>query len=230
MVFIERFSPIINPIAENLKVLDGIIGLDIDAVTQATYIRALAKVSRELGLRSVIAKERITDYWGLVKIIQHYGVSEEAAWKLARGAWNTESVFLESPPMPGISSLLKIFRDLEMPYVFISSRPAEFLNVTQTWFAKTFPWVNPENIILGRKKPEVVKEYNVGLHLEDSAEEALAIVRESSAKVILIPQPWNLSDDTFHPQIERVGPYSQLAGVWPAIRFLASHGAKDFLA
>jgi hypothetical protein len=237
--FVEKFPLIANLIAENLQALDGgMIGIDIDAVTQATYTLALRNVSRRLGLQSVIPKERLTSYWELVKIAQHYGIAEDEALEYARSSWNDHEVYQNSPAMPGIRSLLEIFRYVQIPHIFISSRPPEFLETTQIWFGMTFPWINLESIILGRAegmsggefKTGAVKKYGVVLHLEDAPEEAIPIVEQTSARVILVPQPWNLQEEISHPQIKTLTRhYSEVAGVWPVLRFLASPEARDFL-
>lgn len=99
------------------------------------------------------------------------------------------------------------------------------------------PWVNPANIILGRKegmsaaefKSSMVTKCNVRLHVEDSFEDALGIVQETNCKVLLVPQPWNLSEVTDDPRIRFLRPYSETSGVWPVLRFLASNDAALFI-
>lgn len=235
-MLVERNSRVATAIAENLKVLkDSAVSIDIDAVTQATFILALNHASHEL--KKVVLKEKLTDYWELANIARANGVSDEKALGFAKNAWNRHDVYLNSPTMPGIATLLEIFNGIDIPYFFISSRPVEFLKTTHAWFAKMFPRVKEENIVLGRPegvsggvfKSAEIRKRRILLHLEDALEEASIIVDKTPAGVLVIPQPWNVSEKTDNPRIKQLGPYSDTAGVWPVIRFLASHEAKEFL-
>lgn len=233
---IERHPLLTNSIKENLSFLNGRkVSLDIDAVTQASYILALRNASQEL--KKVITKEMLTTYWQMAKIAEENGVSKEKSLAFAQGVWNRHDVYLNAPPMNGITALLEAFDDNKIPYLFISSRPVEFTETTKEWFAKTFPQVDSENIILGRKKEmgggefkaNMVKKYNVGLHIEDAMEEAV-VIAETGVPVVLVPQPWNEQENIIHPRIKHLGAHSYSEGTWPAVRFLRSKEAKEFFA
>lgn len=233
---IERNSRVTSAIAENLKVLKGsAVGIDIDAVTQATFILALNHASH--NLRKVILKEKLTGYWELANIARANGISDDKALEFAKNAWNRNDVYLKSPAMPGITTLMEIFNCVDIPYFFISSRPVEFLETTHEWFTRTFPWVKEENIVLGRPegvsggvfKAAEIRKRKILLHLEDALEEASVIVDKTPAGVLVVPQPWNASERIDNPRIKQLGPYSDTDGVWPVIRFLASREAKAFL-
>lgn len=233
---IERHPLLTKSIKENLSFLNGRkVSLDIDAVTQASYILALRNVSQEL--KKVITKEMLTTYWQLAKIAEENGVPKEKSLAFAQGAWNRHDVYLNAPPMPGVTALLETFDDNQIPYLFISSRPVEFTETTVEWFAKTFPQVKSENIILGRKKEmgggefkaDMAKKYNVGFHIEDAMEEAI-VIAEAGVPVILVPQPWNEQEVPTHPRIKHLGAHSHSDGSWPAVRFLRSKEAKEFFA
>lgn len=224
---VERIPALTTAITENLKPLKGgAVGIDIDAVTQATFILALNYVSHDF--KKVILKENLRSYWELASIAEANGISADKAVEYAKNAWNRHEVYLNSPIMPGITPLIEIFESAGFPYFFISSRPPEFLETTQKWFAKKFPWVKKQNIILGRKI-EAIKEHGIALHIEDAPEEALNIIHKTLARVLLVPQPWNLRERIDNPRIRQLGPYSDTAGVWPVLRFLASPNAKEFL-
>lgn len=196
---------------------------------------ALSKVSH--GLKAVISKDQLTSYWELVKIVERYGIPECESLEYAKRAWNDHEVYRKSPPVPGAKSLLKILHELAIPHVFISSRPPNFLYTTREWFAESMPWVDPETVILGRKegisgaefKAAVVNKLNIRLHIEDTMEEALGVAEATPAKVLIVPQPWNLNEATNNPNIKILGPYSETSGVWPVLRFLSSKEAAFFL-
>lgn len=232
----ERAPNVLSAVSENLKLLNGgVVGIDIDAVTQATDIVALKNVSRELG--KVILKEDITSYWELAKIGVANGMSEQEAMSFARRAWNQHEVYANSPPVPGIKTLLDIFDQTDTDYIFISSRPIEFEQTTRDWFKKTFPWVESRNIILGRKehfgagdfKAKVITERGIKLHIEDALEEALVIADVARVPVIIVPQPWNIREKVDNPRIKHLKEYSDTSGVWPVLKFLVSSEAKNFL-
>ena len=236
-MFAERYPNVFNSLKENLKLLNGgVIGIDIDAVTQATYILALNKISHTL--RKNIQKEDLVTYWELAKIAKNNGVDPDKAMELARSAWNDDEVYANAPAMPGIKSFLHMLNEASAPYLFISSRPTEHLGATREWFRKELPWVKPENIILGRKegmaggdfKSSMVNKLGVALHIEDAVEEAKIIVQETSAHVLIVPQPWNDDGRFVHPRIKYLGRSSYSNGSWPVIRFLSGSQAKDFLS
>jgi len=231
----ERAPHLLNSVEESLSFLNGrSVGIDIDAVTQATYILALRKVSKTFG--KVISKDHLKTYWELVNIVQKNGISADEALGYAKGAWNNEEVFGNAPEMPGIRSLMMVFNEIGVPYVFMSSRPVKFEAVTRRWFKDEFPWVPSENIILGRKdgesggkfKSEAIQKHNVGLHIEDVMDEALEIAKTAHIPVLVVPQPWNVHEDANHQLIRTLGNYSDWDGAWPVLRFLVSKQAKTF--
>ncbi len=224
-------------VSENLKLLDGgVVGIDIDAVTQATHTLALKNASRELG--KIILKEHITSYWELANIAVASGMPEQEVMNFARRVWNQPDVYLNSPAVPGIKTLLQVFNEAGTDYIFVSSRPTEFEETTREWFRKTFPWVDDQNIILWRKehgvggnfKAKIIKDYGIKLHIEDAMEEAVVIARLTDVSIIIVPQPWNIREKTTELRIKQLEGYSDTAGVWPVLKFLASREAKDFLS
>jgi len=233
----ERAPHLLNSVSENLKFLEGRpVGIDIDAVTQATYILALKRASQSLG--KVILKEHLTTYWELAKIVQKNGISEDKAMDFSKDAWNNYEVYRKAPEMLGIRTLLEVFNEIKVPYLFISSRPIEFEDVTREWFKKRFSWIPGENIILGRKegvhggdfKAQTIQEFGVRLHIEDATEEAQIIVQKTGAHVLMVPQPWNRTEIFDHPRIKYLGDFAQVNGSWPVLKFLASREAKQFLS
>lgn len=232
----ERCPHLFSKVSENLKLLNGgSVGIDIDAVTQATFYLALNRVSHQLG--KVIQKKELITYWELANIAKKNGILEHEAMKFATGAWNSDDVYLNAPVMPGISTLLEFFNEIGIPHVFISSRPMEFEDTTDKWFEKTLPKEKIESIILGRKegtsggefKADMINKYRVALHIEDATEEAEIIVKKTNACVLIVPQPWNEKERFEHPRIKYLQDYSKKEGSWPALYFLASEEARDFL-
>ncbi len=233
---IERSPHLVTKVSESLKFLEGRkIGLDIDAVTQATFILGLRNASEHL--RKVILKEWLTTYWQLANIAKENGIPEADAMSFAKGVWNRHDVYLNAPPMPGIKTLLETFDKIGVSYVFISSRPVEFLDTTREWFRNTFPQVKGENIILGRAegmtggkfKADTARSLNLGLFIEDAPEEAV-VIAGAGIPVLLVPQPWNANEKIDSPLIKRLGDYDHTAGTWPVLRFLATSEAKEFFA
>ena len=158
--------------------------------------------------------------------------------EFSKGAWNNDDVYRNAPEMHGARTLLEVFNELKVPYVFISSRPVEFEDVTREWFKNTFPLVPSGNIILGRKegvhggdfKAQMIQKFGVGLHIEDAMEEAVIIADTAKIPVLVVPQPWNAQEDVDHVRIKLLGEYSQYAGTWPVLRFLAKKEARDFFS
>ena len=233
----ERYTNVFANVSENLSYLNsGTVSLDIDAVTQATYVLALNKVGHILG--KAVHKEQLITYWELANIARLNGIPEDKTMDFARSAWNDENVYLNAPVMPGILTLLNIFNEVGTPYIFISSRPAEFEEVTKKWFSQNIPFVKSESIILGRQegvsggdfKSRMIKEFGVVLHIEDAVEEAVKIVEATPAKIIIVPQPWNEARTIQHPRIKYLGNHIETKGVWPVVRYLASNEARNFLA
>ena len=75
----ERAPHLLNTVEESLNFLNGrSVGLDIDAITQATYILALKKASQSLG--KVVLKEHLTTYWELARIAQKNGIPADRAF------------------------------------------------------------------------------------------------------------------------------------------------------
>lgn len=232
----ERAPHLLNCVGESLSFLDGrFIGIDIDAVTQATFIMALKKASQSLG--KVILVEHLTKYLELANIAQKNGIPADKALEFSKGAWNNDDVYLNSPEMPGARILLETLDQLKIPYIFISSRPVEFEDVTRKWFKNTFPLVPSKNIILGRKegvhggdfKAQMAQKFGVGLHIEDAMEEAVIIADKAKIPVLVVPQPWN-AEAIENDRIKLLGVYSPYAGTWPVLRFLAKKEAKAFFS
>jgi len=231
----ERAPHLLNVVSENLNFLNGrYISIDIDAVTQATYILALRNVSR--NFRKVVLKEEIKTYWGLTDIVEKNGVPKDRSLDFAKEAWNNNEVYSKSPEMPGIRALLEVLNEIKVPHKFFSARPVEFEDVTKGWFKETFPWVPSDDIVLGRKegvsggffKAQMVLKYNVGLHIEDALDEAAEIAELTKIPELVVPQPWNTQEIIASPMIRLLGKYSEQDGAWPILRFLAGKDAKSF--
>lgn len=232
----ERAPNYLRRVEKNLSCLDGgLVGVDIDGVIQASYVNALHKVSHHL--RAAVSKHQLITYWELVKIVSDHGIEGSMALKFAKDAWNERSVFLNSPLMPGASTLLETLHEIQVPHIIVSSRPPEFLDETMEWFDSNFPWIKADNIVLGRDKGmtggefkrSVVEKFGIKVHIEDAYEEALEIANKTPARVLLVPQPWNANEHINHPRIKFLGPYDDNVGVWPVMRFLASSEAWSFL-
>lgn len=236
--FVDKAPITAKRIEKNLQALQGRpISLDIDAVTQATFYGALITLSRKLELVNPIRKHQMITYWELKKISERHLIPPDESLEFSKSAWNNVPVYKESPRMPGITSLLKILHDIDYPHLFISSRPTDFLATTHEWFGKYFKWIDSEAIIIARPdhmsgevfKTSEVLSRGVGLHIEDSPEEALAIAAGTTAKVLVVPQPWNTTHLFDHARTKYLGPYNESAGSWPVLKFLASNEAYDFL-
>lgn len=237
----ERYPNVFETFSENMKLLNGkAVGIDIDAVTQATYILALNKASYDIG--KIIQRDDLKTYWELAEIAKKNGIAPEKAKDFALSAWNNDYVYSNAPVMPGIKDLLQMFDEASVQYLHISSRPVEFLDTTRNFFKNNFPFKNAdkylsENIILGRIdgvsggvfKAEMINKYNVGLFIEDATEEAEIIVKNTNAKVIIVPQPWNETERFEHPRIKYLGSYKESNGSWSVLKFLASSEANKFL-
>lgn len=235
--FVDRIPLTTNKIESNLKYLKrGKISFDLDAITQATFHKALTNLSLKLGLIKPISKHQMITYWELKKISESHGISVEESLDFSKSAWNNDLVYRTSPVMPGITSLLKVLRDIEFPHIFISSRPADFLTTTQEWFAKRFDWIPPEDIKICRPsdmhggiyKASQIELYQVGLHIEDATEEVTEIAARTRAKQLVLPQPWNILDARNGVNVRVLGNYSEHAGSWPVLKFLASDECKSF--
>jgi uncharacterized HAD superfamily protein len=235
-MFKERYPNVFDSFTENLKVLDGAaVGIDIDAVTQATYFLALNNVSHALG--KVIHREDLRTYWELANIAKRNGMDPDRAMAFAKDAWNNDYVYQNAPVMPGITTFLQLLNEASVPHKFISSRPVDFKKTTRKFFKNEFPWEKPGDIILGRRegmdgglfKACMINKYNIALHIEDAIEEAEVIVRETNAHVLIVPQPWNDEERFEHPRIKYLGSSAESNGTWPVLRFLAGSEAKDFL-
>lgn len=235
----ERDSFLAAVIERNLSYIEGgLVALDIDNVTQSTCTKAFNKASYKLNVQ--IFKEQITNYWKLKEIAEANGIPTDKSLSFAKNAYNDDQVYRESSEMPGMRSLLKIFGN-KIPYIFYSARPIEYIDVTQDWFGKKFPFVDFEKINIGRKKgtsgglykSSIVKEKNIKLCLDDSIEETLEIAANTRAKSIIVPQPWNMLDQVNHPQIKYVTDFieseNDISTIWPIIRFLKDNSAADFL-
>jgi len=233
-VYIERCPAIRNKISRNLEKL-GVplkISFDIDGVVQATFQQALLWASHRL--KNSIDLEQLVTYWGLNEISRKFRLSEKDAHDSTRNAFNREEVFLNSPPLPGARSILGIFQELGIPYVFISSRPADFLEATGNWFAKEFPWIDRNNIFLRREEGEsggsfksrVIVSQGVLLHFDDSMEDAQEIVRRTQAKIVIVPQPRNryitLEPEEHSTRILNLRFNSKKTNLWAAMEFLTS--------
>ncbi|MEJ2441723.1 MAG: hypothetical protein P8Y06_02275, partial [Patescibacteria group bacterium] len=137
-------------------------------------------------------------------------------------------------------------RDLQQPDLRPGPDPAAPLpaggalpGVETQAFEEEIPWVKSKDIILGREegmfggdfKALSVDEFNVGLHIEDAIEEAMAVAEKTDAYVLVVPQPWNIGEEgrkINHPRIKHLGDYFGLAGTWPVLRFLVSKEAAEF--
>lgn len=235
--FENLYPNVYRKVSENLKLLDGqLITFDIDAVTQATYMLALNGVSHKFG--KAIHRDELVSYWELTNIAQKNGCGPEEALQVALSAWNNDHVYVDSPDMPGISPLFRFLTEAGQPYKFVSSRPKEFLNVTKIFFEKTFPWIDTNNIILGRNEGEhggdfkarMLNELGAVLHIEDALDEAKTIVDSTKAKVLIVPQPWNESGRFDNSNVKYLGHYYDNKYSWPLIKFLASDEAREFLS
>lgn len=234
--FESLYPNVFKNLTENLKLLnERPITFDIDAVTQATYVLALNTASRRL--RKIIHRDELTSYWELTNIVQKNGYSKDEALKIALSAWNNDIVYLNSPKMSGISTLFKFLSEINYPYKFVSSRPKEFLNATRMYFQQNFPWIDRDNIILGRNdgehggdfKARILSELGTALHVEDALDEAKIIAESTCSKVLIVPQPWNESDRLDNANIKYLGHFYENNDSWPVIKFLASEEAKNFL-
>lgn len=232
----ERYPHLTNNLRENLKVLNGgVISFDIDAVTQATCFAVARRASHEF--KKEINRADLKTYTEMASIAERHGMCPDDAIEYARRVWNNDDLYLNSPPNAGMTSLLKLLYEVDYPHVFITSRAVEFRSVTEAFFRNKFPWIEPKNIIMGKAhhepgglfKSEMIKRNNVALHIEDCLEEAEIIVDKTSARLIIIPQPWNENFKIEHPRIKYLGSHLDSSGSWPLVRFLTSQSAKEFL-
>ncbi|HLE48559.1 MAG TPA: hypothetical protein VI819_00795 [Patescibacteria group bacterium] len=237
----ERYPLTTGNISENLLLIEsGKISFDIDAVAQGTFVKALNNASHIF--KKVIFKSDLKTYWELDKIARANGIAESDSMRFTKSLWNTHDTYADSPKVYGFDSMLRMVNEIskseDLNYYFISSRPPEFLETTQNWFLQKYPFVNTENIKLGRPKgmsggiykSMMINQFDIGLHFEDVVDEALEIVKYTNCKVIIVPQPWNINELTESPRIKRLDTYSYFSGVWPVLRFLSSPQARQFLS
>lgn len=231
----ERYTPLIKRVEKNINSLSkgGSISFDIDGVIQATYLSAILLASHELQVP--ISYSMLTSYWELANIAQKKPRMIKDPFEFARITFNQSKNFLESPPLPGAISFLKILRQSGINPFFISSRPAQFLEETLHWFGENLPWINPQVIHLKHNpdedasefKSRKIRELNVKLHFEDSLEEAERIAAQG-INVILVPHPWNSS---FNRQRGRIGKILRPTtegynGMWPVLDLLCKENLE----
>lgn len=233
----EQAPHLISAVSENLRLIDGAIGIDIDGVVQASSVLALRNASERV--KQVILRDHVTSYWELVNVGKQHGMTDLEAIEFATSSYNNHDVYLNAPLMAGIKPFLEILQIIKKPHLFGSARPVEFAQTTKDMFARKLPWIKPESIFLGRKewmsggeyKSSLINNYGIGLYIEDSIAEANEMARRTDALILLVPQPWNKNEKIENTKrVHRLGEYDENAESWPILRFLATREARKFLS
>ncbi|MBI3397138.1 HAD family hydrolase [Candidatus Woesebacteria bacterium] len=175
-----------------------ILSFDIDGVVVHTAPRAVRLFNYRFNQHRQLSD--LTTFMRMADWIKE--VSDGDSIKESMKIWNDADVLGGSPPVPGAIAVLDHLRRRNIQPFFITSRPANTKDVTLRWFRSWLPWVD-EGRILMRSGPEsglkfktrTIKEFGVGIHFEDSLEQATDIAGVTKARVILVNQPWNLDWD-----------------------------------
>jgi len=198
-------------IIQRLKKVNSVIGslkvsFDIDGVEVNSTSTAIAKLNRNLGTNYGVGD--LVSYWSMVDLVKKARPGIEDPKQYAINLWNSDDVFGVALPELGSWILSKYLDEIKIGIYRVTSRPSSVSDVTFDWYRRFMPWVNPELIHIqkgqkhnARFKADTISGLGVELHFDDSVEDAKYIVSRTSARVVLIPQPWNLNREIAEPRI-----------------------------
>lgn len=176
----------------------SVVSFDIDQVEANSAATALSRINSKLG--SSFVPEDLVSYWSTIDLLEsNFKNQVKNPQEFAVENWNHPSVILNALPVSGALILSKYLFDNGVNAYRITSRPSTLREVTLGWYQKYMPWVDRSRICIQAEgveirpdfKVDMIKKYKVTLHFEDSWEQAVEITKNTPAKVVLVPQPWN---------------------------------------
>jgi uncharacterized HAD superfamily protein len=188
--------PIIEKLDGVIKVLENsVVSFDIDGVEVNSAVTAITKLNNTLHIKYKTCN--LTSYSAMVDLIKVADGTIEDPRSFAVKLWNSEDVLKDAPPASGAWLLGNYLRQSQLNIHRISSRPSHVAEVTFEWYATKMPWIDQngpsdgDRAQLASHKIDTIRKLGVQYHFEDSFEEAEAIVENTNAKVVLVPNPWN---------------------------------------
>ncbi|MBL7036331.1 hypothetical protein ISR94_00595 [Candidatus Microgenomates bacterium] len=192
-LLVEKFSRL-NNLLKRLNVGTDIDGVEIDSASSALRV-----INRESGTN--YGTKDITSYWTLIELLQRDLKKIENHREYAMALWNSKESLQSAQPNPGALIISKFLTSEGVDRIHrITSRPTYTTELTYEWYRNKMPWVDRNLIHIHKDeadvnsvfKTEKIGELKIQLFFEDSFEHAEDIVRNTNAKVVLVPKPWNI--------------------------------------
>lgn len=172
------------------------VSFDIDNVCVGTYPRAVEVYNWVHGTNYRI--EDVKSNWELAEWFRKDTTLEDPR-AAAINFYNSREVMLDADPVAGAILVLHWLHKAGIEPLFISARPSTAKRMTYDWFGHWTPWIARDFLCLQNKgeginpdyKVERINSEGIEFHFEDVAEDALEILKNTKATVVLVNQPWN---------------------------------------
>lgn len=189
------------------KLKNYVVSFDIDGVEVNSASAFVKKFNKQYKTHYKV--NDLETYWSFVEWVQKAEPENQNFRQAAMDFWNAADVNLPAPPVAGAWLMGQYLHQNGVKIHRISSRPGHVIGMTKAWYQEKMPWVDlnlihieegsptiREKCEMGSYKVRMIKELGIQFHFDDSLDEAVKIVKETDANVVLVPQPWNLVSPT----------------------------------
>ncbi|PIZ49314.1 hypothetical protein COY29_02055 [Candidatus Woesebacteria bacterium CG_4_10_14_0_2_um_filter_39_14] len=199
---------------EVLKDQKCVLGFDIDGVLINTPKLVAEKLNKEFDLKRKILPVEINEWYAVQDfLVRKFGWEKQKAYDYELYIWTEPEMVKDARPMPGARTFTKELTEIDVPFFVYSSRKPALQEVTYATFAKWFPWIDPEQIVLRSKDNShvpgpVFKAYTVttkGIthHIDDDYLHILDVLSLTRASAFLLSNKL-YPDYYISPRLRRV--------------------------
>lgn len=175
------------------------MSFDADGVLINNKVPVVRQINKILGTdygTGDIKTYYSADSW----FVKHGRCNLNTAHLICKTLWSDPELLRVSYPMPGACEfMLKLYR-LGLKPSIITIREPSLKDMTLEWFQKWMPWISKKQIFIQEPnsqvpekefKSHIINEMSIHAHFEDSLDQALNILNNTSATVFLVPFEYN---------------------------------------
>lgn len=182
---------------EVLKDQECVFGFDIDGVLINTPKLVAERLNKEFNLERKILPVEINEWYAVQNfLVRNFGWQEKRALDYELYVWTEPEMVKDARPMPGARMFTQELTKMGVPFFVYSSRKPALKETTFETFAKWFPWINAEQILLRDEnnshvpgpvfKAYVVSKKGITLHIDDDYLHILDVLNLTRASAVLL--------------------------------------------
>lgn len=220
---------------EVLKDRKCVFGFDIDGVLINTPKLVAERLNKEFKLERKILPVEINEWYAVQNfLVKKFGWEEKRALDYELYVWTERDMVKDAQPMPGARMFTQELTEIDVPFFVYSSRKPALKETTFEAFAKWFPWISAEQILLRNEKSDsvpgpifkafIVSQKGITLHIDDDYSHILDVLNLTRASVILLSNK-TCPDNYVSPRLRRVS--NRRENKMPDLRDVRSSLAQD---